>query len=126
MFLLDNIYSQSRTNQRIMYISSKLTIILLLALLSTALCYDEASDIDTENGKNLATEVIIDLMTGYAIEECSRHPQCIELLVILVLMMFVALLVLFCITGECCSPTTRGMRRAGTIYAGAVIRQAFD
>jgi hypothetical protein len=107
--------------------STKLTIILLLALLTTALCYDErASDIDTENDKNVATEIIIDLMTGYAIEECSRHPKCVELLVILVWIMIVALLVVSCITGETCSPTARGMRRAGSIYAGTVIRKAFD
>ena len=95
--------------------------LLVLALtLGTALCYNEDED-------DVVSEVVIDILTGMAIEECGRYPTC-QLFLTFITTSILLTALIACIANRQCycrHITTSELRRVGTTYAGMRLRRAF-
>ena len=100
--------------------SKAFCLLILATTIGTALCYNDDDD-------DLISEVIIDLLTGIAIEECGRYPTCQMVLTFIVTSVLLSALIA-CVAGrQCyCRPlNARELRRVGTTYAGMRLRRAF-
>lgn len=100
--------------------SVKLSLAIMFLIVGTALCYDDDED-------DVLTEVVIDMIAGYTIEECSYNKACSEMMSIISVSTIVAALVMWCIYEDCrCRmPTCYEARRTGSVYAGMRLRRAF-
>ncbi len=97
------------------------TIIFLVMMFSMFTAAKAESDDDDD----VVGEIIIDLLTGIALEMCTESAACSSFLTVVCITTILIGLVLTCITGECFfeMPTSRQIRRGATVYGGMRARR---
>lgn len=74
---------------------------------------------ETDDDDDILGEILIDLMTGIAIDMCSQNAVCSQVMFMMTALMLVLAVLISCCTGECiCECDRKTARRAGTTYAG--------
>ena len=79
---------------------------------------------ETDDDDDILGEILVDLLTGIAVDMCSQSVACSQVMFVLCALFLVVGLLISCCTGECiCDCDRRTVRRAGTVYTGAQIRR---
>ena len=74
---------------------------------------------ETDDDDDILGEILIDLMTGIAVDMCSQNAVCSQVMFVMTALMLVLAVLISCCTGECiCECDRKTARRAGTTYAG--------
>lgn len=77
---------------------------------------------ETDDDDDILGEILVDLLTGIAVDMCSQSVACSQVMFVLCALFLVVGLLITCCTGECiCDCDRRTVRRAGTVYTGAQI-----
>ena len=101
-----------------MSIKSKMVYALPFMFILLAFC-TKVARADDDDDDDILGELAIDILTGVAVAACQSNAVCNGILSIVVVVLFIATLIAWCIGGcQCETPTRRDMRRAGGMGLG--------
>lgn len=101
----------------------KIYILMLFLVIGTTMCYCKDDNDDDE----IISEIMIDLLLGVLIEECSYYKTCSTIMSSIFIIVLLTALCMCLISGECHMRglSKRELRRVGTTYTGMRLRRSY-
>jgi len=108
------------STKRITYLRGWQNTVFVIITLFVLFSLFTAVKAETDDDDDILGEILVDLLTGVAVDMCSQSVACSQAMFVTCALFLVVGLLISCCTGECiCECDRKTARRAGTVYTGA-------